>query len=131
MANGQDAVRIVNSQSGRSIRFWKVGSWFTLAMINMSIAESKGRGKFRWGITSLVFGPIATMFLAFSKPCKEDPNTLVPREAAQSYNEEEQSASRSLAKINNNINNKTTNEEITQTSTVPPSLKTEDPKTKA
>ena len=91
--SAQDAIRIVTSQSGRSFRVWKVGSWLTLAMINMSIAESKGRGKFRWGFTSLAFGPLVTAFLSFSKPIKEDPNTLIPRSAAQDYNSEEQSGS--------------------------------------
>lgn len=122
MSQPQDSIRIVTSLSGRSIRVWKVASWFTLAMINMSIAESKGRGKFIWGFTSLAFGPFVTAFLSFSEPCKEDPNTLIPRSAAQSYNTEGQSSSRTLGKIKNNFDNKTT-EETQNISTVPPVLK--------
>merc|ERR1711918_27357 len=58
-------VRIVTAQSGRSFRFWKVSAWLTLSMINMNIAEQKGRGKWRYGFLSLFTGPLTTAFLTF------------------------------------------------------------------
>merc|ERR1712130_45166 len=61
----QDVVRIVTAQSGRSFRFWKVSAWLTLSMINMNIAEQKGRGKWRYGLLSLFTGPLTTAFLTF------------------------------------------------------------------
>ena len=61
-----DTVRLVTAQSGRSFRMWKISAWLTLAMINVNIAEQKGRGKVRWGLMSLISGPLATGFLTFS-----------------------------------------------------------------
>lgn len=82
---GIPPIRIVTSQSGRSIRIWKIMSWFTLAMVNMNIAEQKGRGKYRWGFTSLLGGPFVTMFLTFSASYADDPSEIVPRTDAITY----------------------------------------------
>ena len=61
-------------------------SWVTLSCINMSIAEQKGRGKFRWGFASLLGGgPFVTMFLTFSGSHAELPGELVPRADAIKY----------------------------------------------
>jgi hypothetical protein len=37
--------------------------WFTLALINAGLAQSKKRGGFFWFVVSLFFGPLATFAL--------------------------------------------------------------------
>ena len=37
--------------------------WFTLALINAGLAESKGRSKLGWWFASLFFGPICTFLV--------------------------------------------------------------------
>lgn len=40
--------------------------WFTLAMINAGLAQSKGRSRALWGAASLVVGPVATFLVVFT-----------------------------------------------------------------
>ncbi len=37
--------------------------WFTLALINAGLAESKGRSRLAWWFCSLFFGPICTFLI--------------------------------------------------------------------
>ncbi len=39
--------------------------WFTLALINAGLAESKGRTRLGWGLLSLVLGPVCTFLIVF------------------------------------------------------------------
>jgi len=39
------------------------GGWFTLALINAGLAESKRRGRWNWFLLSLLLGPFATLFI--------------------------------------------------------------------
>jgi len=43
-----------------------VVGWGTLALINSALAQLHGRSAFWWFVLSLVFGPIATIFLLFT-----------------------------------------------------------------
>ena len=43
-------------------RGYAVG-WFTLALINAGLAQTKGRRGLTWGLLSIVLGPIATFIL--------------------------------------------------------------------
>jgi hypothetical protein len=46
-----------------------VVGWFTLAIINAGLAQSKHRSGLNWFLVSLLLGPIATFVLvAFCKP---------------------------------------------------------------
>jgi hypothetical protein len=40
--------------------------WFALALINVNIAQLKGRSGFAWGAGSLLIGPLATFLLALT-----------------------------------------------------------------
>jgi hypothetical protein len=49
-------------------RGYAVG-WFTLALLNAGLAQSKGRRGLTWGLISILLGPIATFILvAFIQP---------------------------------------------------------------
>ena len=89
-ASGKEAIRIVTAQSGRSFRAWKVSAWLTLTMLNMNIAEQKGRGKYRWGFASLFTGPLTTIFLTFTGSKLDHPDSVVPRSAVQMYSLDDQ-----------------------------------------
>ena len=42
--------------------------WFTLALINAGLAQSKRRGGLTWFLISLLIGPIATLLLVVWEP---------------------------------------------------------------
>ena len=42
--------------------------WFALALINANIAQLKGHSGSNWFLGSLFTGPLATFFLAMTKP---------------------------------------------------------------
>lgn len=42
--------------------------WFTLALINAGLAQSKGRGGLNWWLLSLLLGPIATLLIVVMEP---------------------------------------------------------------
>jgi hypothetical protein len=42
--------------------------WFTLALINSGLAQSKGRSGLNWWIASLFIGPIATLMIVTLDP---------------------------------------------------------------
>ena len=44
------------------MRGYAVG-WFTLALINAGLAQSKGRSRLVWFLVSLLLGPIATFLV--------------------------------------------------------------------
>jgi len=44
------------------MRGYAVG-WFTLALINAGMAQSKGRSRLVWFLVSLLLGPIATFLV--------------------------------------------------------------------
>ena len=37
--------------------------WFTLSLINAGLAQGKGRSGWTWWLWSLIFGPLATLFV--------------------------------------------------------------------
>ena len=39
--------------------------WFTLALINAGLAQSKGRSGLNWFLVSCLLGPLATLALLF------------------------------------------------------------------
>lgn len=41
---------------------WYAG-WFTLALINAGLAQSKGRGGLNWFLLSLLLGPVGTLVI--------------------------------------------------------------------
>jgi hypothetical protein len=43
-------------------------SWFTLALINAGLAQSKRLSGGAWFVVSLFLGPIATLILLFREP---------------------------------------------------------------
>jgi len=43
--------------------FFYFGSWSTLALVNMGLAEQKGRSRFAWMLWSALFGPVATAYI--------------------------------------------------------------------
>ena len=45
--------------------------WFTLAMINAGLAQSKGRTGLAWFIGSLFFGPLCTFLIVVLDPVKK------------------------------------------------------------
>lgn len=54
-------------------RRYAVG-WFTLAMINAGLAQSKGRSRLAWFLISLLIGPVATFIIvATDKPAPQPP----------------------------------------------------------
>ena len=48
--------------AGDELRPYAVG-WFTLALINAGLAQSKNRSGLGWWLASLVIGPIATLLI--------------------------------------------------------------------
>jgi hypothetical protein len=44
--------------------------WFTLALINAGLAQSKGRSGLAWWAISLLLGPIATFLVVVLEPVK-------------------------------------------------------------
>ena len=50
------------TEAGRS---YAVG-WFTLAIINAGLAESKGRSRAAWFLASLLLGPVATFIIVIT-----------------------------------------------------------------
>jgi hypothetical protein len=44
--------------------------WFTLALINSGLAQSKGRSGLAWWVVSLLLGPIATLLIVVMDPVK-------------------------------------------------------------
>jgi hypothetical protein len=49
----------MNMDAGRT---YAVG-WFTLALINAGLAQSKGRSRLAWFLASLLLGPVATFII--------------------------------------------------------------------
>lgn len=50
--------------------------WFTLALINAGLAQSKGRSGLGWWFGSLFFGPICTLLIVVLDP--KEPQRLTP-----------------------------------------------------
>lgn len=50
--------------------------WFTLALINAGLAQSKGRSGLGWWFGSLFFGPICTFLIVVLDP--KEPQRLSP-----------------------------------------------------
>ena len=48
--------------------------WFTLALINAGLAQSKGRGGLNWWLLSLLLGPIATLLIVVMEPLGRGPS---------------------------------------------------------
>ena len=44
--------------------------WFTLALINAGLAQSKGRSGLAWWAVSLFLGPLATLLIVLLDPVK-------------------------------------------------------------
>jgi hypothetical protein len=44
--------------------------WFTLALINAGLAQTKGRSGLAWWVGSLFLGPIATLLIVVMAPQK-------------------------------------------------------------
>ncbi|MDB6138176.1 MAG: hypothetical protein JWO94_1248 [Verrucomicrobiaceae bacterium] len=42
--------------------------WFTLALINAGLAETKGRSRLGWWLGSLFLGPVCTFFIVVLAP---------------------------------------------------------------
>jgi hypothetical protein len=42
--------------------------WFTLALINAGLAQTKGRDRLGWWFVSLFIGPIATLLIVLLDP---------------------------------------------------------------
>jgi hypothetical protein len=49
--------------------------WFTLALINAGLAQSKKRSRLGWWVVSLLFGPIATLILVVTDEPTENPDS--------------------------------------------------------
>jgi len=49
--------------------------WFTLALINAGLAQSKKRGRAAWFFVSLLIGPIATFLIVVMDPPQTPPVT--------------------------------------------------------
>jgi hypothetical protein len=47
--------------------------WFTLALINAGLAQSKRRSGFVWFLVSLLIGPIATLIIVVMDPAPVPP----------------------------------------------------------
>ncbi|MDA3146098.1 hypothetical protein JSO19_01745 [Leucobacter sp. UCMA 4100] len=41
--------------------------WFTLALINAGLAESKNRSRLNWFLISLLLGPVATLMIVVTE----------------------------------------------------------------
>lgn len=48
--------------------------WWTLAMIVAGIAQGKNRSGLNWFILTLIFGPLALIYLLLCDKLKEQPN---------------------------------------------------------
>jgi len=42
--------------------------WGTLSLINAGLAQTKGRSRFIWWLTSMLLGPIATLWIVVLGP---------------------------------------------------------------
>lgn len=58
------------TSSGSSIEY-SVG-WFTLALINAGLAQSKRRSGLNWFLISLLIGPLATLLVVLWEPLPAD-----------------------------------------------------------
>lgn len=58
------------TSSGSSIEY-SVG-WFTLALINAGLAQSKRRSGLNWFLISLLIGPLATLLMVLWEPLPAD-----------------------------------------------------------
>jgi hypothetical protein len=47
--------------------------WAILALVNTGLAQSKNKDGLTWFIISVVFGPLATLFIILSKKSEEEP----------------------------------------------------------
>jgi hypothetical protein len=56
-------------QMGATPTQYAVG-WFTLALINAGLAQSKGRSGLAWWAGSLLLGPVATFLVVVLDPVK-------------------------------------------------------------
>jgi len=57
-------IQIVSSQF---IFFWAI-----LALINTGLAQSKNKDGLTWFAVSVIFGPLATLFIVMSRKSEED-----------------------------------------------------------
>ena len=46
--------------------------WFILALVNTGLAQSKNKDGLTWFVVSVIFGPIATLFIVLSKKSEEE-----------------------------------------------------------
>jgi hypothetical protein len=53
-----------------SIQF--VFFWAILALVNTGLAQSKNKDGLTWFVVSVIFGPIATLFIILSKKSEEE-----------------------------------------------------------
>lgn len=60
----------ISSQAAAGVDYY-VG-WFTLALINAGLAQSKRRKGLNWFLISLLVGPIATLLLVLWEPLPAD-----------------------------------------------------------
>ncbi|WP_397535324.1 hypothetical protein [Roseateles sp.] len=60
----------LSSQAATGVDYY-VG-WFTLALINAGLAQSKRRKGLNWFLISLLVGPIATLLLVIWEPLPAD-----------------------------------------------------------
>lgn len=58
--------------------------WFTLALINAGLAQSKGRSGLGWWFGSLFFGPICTFLIVVLDP-KDPQDVTSPQERKEPY----------------------------------------------
>ena len=56
-----------HTDTGNSTTGYSVG-WFTLALINAGLAQTKNRGAMHWFLISLLLGPLATLALVAFYP---------------------------------------------------------------
>ena len=60
----------ISSQAAAGVDYY-VG-WFTLALINAGLAQSKRRKGLNWFLISLLIGPLATLLLVLWEPLPAD-----------------------------------------------------------
>jgi hypothetical protein len=46
--------------------------WAILALVNTGLAQSKNKDGLTWFVVSVIFGPIATLFIVLSKKSEEE-----------------------------------------------------------
>ncbi len=68
---------VVHTQVVETGRGFAVG-WFTLALINAGLAQSKGHGALLWWAVSLLLGPIATFIIVAFLERKPLPDQMAP-----------------------------------------------------